>query len=362
MSHADLCALIQLWHTPGIGSYRLRNLLARFTSAPAVYKASLRELAQVEGIDQVLAGHIKSNTDMSFAEQQLAALQRHQARLLTYWDEEYPTLLKNCSDPPALLFVKGSIGVLQQAQVALVGTRHPSSYGRLMAEKFSRELVGEGLVVTSGLARGIDTYAHRAALSAGGWTIAVMASGVDIIYPDENRSLAHDICERGALVSEYPMTCKPEASYFPRRNRIIAGLSLGTLVIEAGQGSGALITADNAVQNNREVFAVPGNINNPKSHGCNLLIQQGAKSILTTQDILVELAGFAPRPKIEKPSLLLSDKEENMLAVLNDQPMYIDVVAQQAGVSTQEALAVLLTLELRGLVLQLAGKQFVLVP
>jgi DNA processing protein len=362
MSTQELSALIQLWHTPGIGSFRLRNLLSRFHSALAVLKAPVRELAQVDGIDQVLAGHIKNNTDDQFAEQQLAALQQQQVRLLTYWDEDYPALLKNCAEPPVLLFVKGSVEVLHKAQLALVGTRHPSSYGRLMAEKFSRELVSEGIVVTSGLARGIDTYAHRAALSAGGLTIAVMASGVDVIYPYENAALAKDICAQGALISEYPMSCKPEASYFPRRNRIIAGLSLGTLVIEAGQGSGALITADNAVQNNREVFAVPGNINNPKSLGCNLLIQQGAKGILTTQDILEELSGFTPRPKTEKPTLLLTEMEEKIIAVLNDQPVHIDAVALQAEVSTQEALAALLALELRGLVLQLAGKQFVLVP
>lgn len=362
MSTQELCALIQLWHTPGIGSFRLRNLLARFPSALAALKAPVRELTQVDGIDQVLAGHIKDNTDERFAQDQLAALQRHQAQLVTYWDAEYPALLKNSADPPVLLFVKGSVAALHKSQVALVGTRHPSSYGRLMAEKFSRELASEGLGVTSGLARGIDTFAHKAALAAGGLTVAVMASGVDIIYPYENAGLAKDICAQGALISEYPMSCKPEASYFPRRNRIIAGLSLGTLVVEAGQGSGALITADNAVQNNREVFAVPGNVNNPKSVGCNLLIQQGAKCILTIEDILVELAGFTPRPKSEKPTLLLSDMEEKIMSVLNDQPLHIDALALQAGVSTQEALAALLALELRGLVLQLAGKQFVIVP
>lgn len=362
MSTQELCALIQLWHTPGIGSFRLRNLLARFPSAVAVLKAPLRELTQVDGIDQVLAGHIKNNNDDRFAQDQLAALQRQEAQLLTYWDADYPELLKNSADPPVLLFVKGSIAALQRTQVALVGTRHPSSYGRLMAEKFSRELASEGLVVTSGLARGIDTFAHKAALAAGGVTIAVMASGVDIIYPYENAALAKEICAQGALISEYPMSCKPEASYFPRRNRIIAGLSLGTLVIEAGQGSGALITADNAVQNNREVFAVPGNINNPKSLGCNLLIQQGAKCVLTIEDILIELAGFTPRPKTDKPTLLLSETEEKIIAVLNDQPLHIDAVALQAGATTQEALAALLSLELRGLVLQLAGKHFVLVP
>jgi DNA processing protein len=362
MSSTELQALLQLWHTPGIGSWRLRKLLARFQTATNVLRASLRELAQVDGIDQILAGHIKSNTDTAFVEQQLQRLETHHTQLLTFWDVEYPALLKTVNDPPIFLFVKGTPAALSLKQLAIVGTRNPSLYGRLMAEKFSRELVVKGFCIISGLARGVDTFAHRAALAAGGGTIGVLASGVDIIYPDENAGLAQEMLERGALISEYPMGTKPEASYFPRRNRIIAGLSIGTLVIEAGHTSGALITADNALEYNREVFAVPGNINNTKSIGCNQLIQQGAKLVSNVQDILDELPGFSEgRPQQTLP-LLLSDEEERLMTFLSEEPMYIDAIATSSGFSAAQVLSILLQLELRSLVFQLPGKQFVRVP
>ena len=362
MSHTELLSLLQLWHTPGIGSGRLRKLLARFASAQNVLSASVRELTQVDGIDQVLAGNIKNNHDRDFGEQQLQLLAKHHAQLLTFWDADYPALLKTINDPPVFLFVFGSISILAMQQIAIVGTRNPSAYGRLMAEKFGRELAGHGFGVVSGLARGVDTWAHRAALQVGGVTVAVLASGIDIIYPEENAALAREISERGAVVSEYPLATKPETSFFPRRNRIIAGLSLGTLVIEAGNTSGALITADNALESNREVFSVPGNINNPKSLGCNRLIQQGAKLVTILQDILDELPGTGGKEPHKSMTLLLSEEEERLLAFLSTEPMHIDDLAGQSGFSASRALSVLLELELRGLVLQLAGKQFLRVP
>lgn len=359
MSPAELQALLQLWHVPGIGSWRMRKLLARFHTAGQVLKASVRELSQVDGIDQVLAGHIKQSAAEGFAHDQLQRVQAHHTRLLTFWDAEYPEWLKTISDPPVILFVQGSLPCLAQKQLAVVGTRNPSVYGRLMAEQFSRDLTVAGLCVVSGLARGVDTCAHRAALATGGSTIAVLASGVDVIYPEENLGLAQEIAERGALVSEYPMATKPEASYFPRRNRIIAGLSLATLVIEAGQGSGALITADYALESNREVLALPGNINNAKSLGCNRLIQQGAKLVTCVEDILEELPGCGAASAAKTVSLLLSQEEERLLALLTTEPQHIDALASNAALPTAKVLSVLLQLELRGLVLQLAGKQFV---
>ncbi len=359
MSQTELLALLQLWHTPGIGSGRLRKLLSRFQTAENVLRVSVRELTQVDGIDQVLAGNIKHNRETDFGEQQLSLVAKHQSHLIHYWDADYPALLKTISDPPVFLFVHGAKACLALQQIAVVGTRNPSSYGRLMAEKFARELAAHGFGVVSGLARGVDTWAHRAALQVGGITVAVLASGVDIIYPEENAPLAQEIAERGALVSEYPMATKPEASYFPRRNRIIAGLSLGTVVVEAGAASGALITADNALESNREVFSIPGNINNPKSFGCNHLIQQGAKLVTNLQDILEELPGYSG-PHAEKPlSLLLTEEEEQLYAFLSAEPIHIDDLATRSGFSAGRTLAVLLELELRGLVLQLAGKQFV---
>ncbi len=357
----DLHDLLRLSSVAGIGSQRIRNLIARFKSPAAVLHASVRELVGVEGIDKALARNIKTGANAGFADQQLKLLHKYNANIVTFWDELYPPLLKKTADPPALLYVRGQLLPGEHRMLAMVGTRSPSSYGKLMAERFARELQRRDITIVSGLARGIDTISHRATLAAGGRTIAVLGTGVDVVYPSENKELAKKICDNGALVSEFPMGAGPDAPHFPRRNRIIAGMCLGTLVVEAGLNSGALITTDFALEQGREVFAIPGNINNPKCYGCNRLIQQGAKLVQTIDDILeelqIDLTQYGQEAK--KPNVPLSKIEEKIIQFLSHEPVHIDALAQKADMSTAQVLGVLLTLELKNLVRQVAGKNFV---
>lgn len=354
--------LVSLWNTPGIGPQRLRSLLERFRSARAVYAANIRQLCEVEGIDQATAAKIKTHADIAEGEKQLKLAHDHGVTVLTYWDEEYPAHLRPLYDPPIILFIHGELTTLADKAVAVVGTRAPSEYGQIVTQKLTREVVQRGLVIVSGLARGIDTIAHHEAIAQGGKTIAVLGSGLDQIYPSENRRLSRMVAEHGALMTEYALGTMPDAPHFPRRNRIIAGLSVATLVVEAGENSGALITADNALEYNREVMAVPGNITNPKSWGSNRLIQQGAKLVQQVEDILVEIgmAGEQPRVRqLELPGVALSPDEEQLLKVLSEEPQHIDTIAKSIGKPVFVVLSQLLQLELKNMVTQLAGKKFV---
>jgi len=354
--------LLRLCTIPGIGSKKVRTLIARFKTPEGVFKASYRALLHLDGISKLLATNIKKFKNDKFINSQLELLNKHKARILSYWDNEYPVLLKKIEDPPIILFVKGKTEQNEKKCIAIVGTRNPSTYGKLVTERFSRELVLKNFIIVSGLARGIDTIAHKTALSIGGETIAVLGSGVDVIYPNENFKLSETITSRGAVFSEFPMGTKPEAVYFPRRNRIISGICLATLVVEAGKKSGALITADRALDQGREVFAVPGNINNPKSAGCNVLIQQGAKLVHSIDDILEEFSFTAEKTKnIEKllPQIPLSKHEEKIFNLLSNEPKHIDQISEQSDMPTSQALSVLLSLELKNFVKQIAGKNFV---
>jgi DNA processing protein len=358
----NILALLQLMSVPHIGSQRIRNLISRFKSPGTALAASPRELVQINGIDKTIARLIKTGSDKKFADTQIELLHKANARMITFWDKEYPQALKNIYDPPAALFVRGSLVNDDERSVAVVGTRSPGAYGKLITEKLSRELAQNNITVISGLARGVDTIAHRASLSGGGRTIAVLGSGVDVIYPDENSSLAESIMEKGALLSEFPMGSKPDAPHFPRRNRLISGIGKGVIVVEAGLKSGALITAHFAADQGREVFAVPGNINNPKSHGCNSLIQQGAKLICSIQDVLDELQfSFSGdnSAKNRLPDVSLSEAEKKLLDILTTEPLHIDRIAKAVGWPTYNALAVLLSLELKNLIRQIPGKNFV---
>ncbi len=336
--------------------------MERFGSGRAIYGASVRQLCEVEGVDQATAAKIKSHADLTWAEHQLKQAQRTGVMVLTFWDERYPEMLRSLYDSPMVLFVQGEVEVLAAKSIAVVGTRAPSEYGQILAQKLTRDLVQRGLVIVSGLARGIDTLAHHEAIASGGKTIAVLGSGVDQIYPSENRRLAAAVGANGALVSEYPLGTQPDAPHFPRRNRIIAGLAVATLVVEAGENSGALITADNALEYNREVLAVPGNVTNPKSWGCNHLIQQGAKLVQEVEDILVEI-GMADMPPQERqlnlPGVGLTAEAEALLKVLTAEPQHIDAIAHQLGKPVFVVLAQLLELELQNMVTQLPGKIFV---
>ncbi|HHM01905.1 MAG TPA: DNA-protecting protein DprA [Caldithrix abyssi] len=360
MSASSLEALLALFSVPGIGPARMRALIGSLGSAEAVLDSSPRQLMHTAGIDKKPAHQIKNGVNETFVKNQLAHLRQTPARIITYWDKEYPRSLKAIYDPPALLFVEGDASLMDQPAVAVVGTRVPSAYGKHVTDSLTRELCRQGLVIASGFARGVDTIAHKAALSAGGHTLAVLGNGLDVIYPSENRVLLEPFARKGLRISEYPFGTKPDSGNFPKRNRIISGLSLGVLVVEAGEKSGALLTAMYALDQNREVFAVPGPISSPKSAGTNNLIKQGAKLVQNVDDILSELGGVAfEDKKEEKPEPALEEPALSIYRFLGNEPRHIDQIALECRLSPSEALNQLLMLELNGHIRQLAGKMFV---
>ncbi len=350
---------------PGIGASKLRALVNHFGDPDSVFSATEHELGEVDVIDRRAAKAIASSK--SFEEEidvQLTRLEKVQARIVTFWDKEYPDNLKKIYDPPVMLFVRGTLSDKDKYSIAIVGTRAPSDYGRHIAEKIARELAEKGICIVSGLARGIDTACHTAAVRAGGRTIAVLGSGVDVIYPSENRKLSERIIEDGAVVSEYYMGSKPDAVNFPRRNRIISGISLGTVLIETDVNGGAMITAGTALDQNREVFAVPGSIIEAKGRGTNKLIKEGrAKLIEDVSDILDELR-YKLKPVLKEASkppqkIQLAIFEQRVFDALTDDPIHIDVLGEKCSASTSDLLVQLLSLELKGVVKQLPGKYFV---
>ncbi|RPI00803.1 MAG: DNA-protecting protein DprA, partial [Ignavibacteriae bacterium] len=284
--------LLRLSAIPRIGPQKIRALVAHFKSPEHVLSATAHELISVPGIDRKLASNILHHSGgEKFADDQLKLLNKIGGRIVTLWDKEYPDLLRKIYDPPAYLFILGSFMEADARSLAFVGTRHPTPYGHSVAESLTREIAKHSITIVSGLARGIDTIVHTAALKCGTRTIAVIGSGLDVPYPPENNKLMDHIAEGGAVVSEFPMGTTPDASNFPRRNRIISGLTLGTIVIESAEDGGALITASTALDQDREVFAVPGNITEKRSGGTNKLIREGrAKLITNAQDIFDELA------------------------------------------------------------------------
>lgn len=360
----DLAHLLALLMVPGVGPTRFRLLIERFGSAQGALNASMKDLTTIPRMDENTASAIRTYRDDGEIKKQLTAIERYGVCVVSLWDEAYPALLKEIEDPPPLLFVLGEVEAWDLPLLAIVGTRAATSYGRRVAERIAGELVERGIGVVSGMARGIDAVAHRAALTRGGRTVAVLGCGVDVVYPPEHRTLWEDIAQSGTVVSEFLMGTEPDAPHFPRRNRIISGMSLGTLVVEAGEKSGALLTAAYALDQNREVFAVPGSIVSPKSQGTNALIQRGAKLVSSVEDILEELRGpFRPMiPPMEAPRPIpqgLPPEEEALLNVLSSEPRHIDSLSEEVGRPPSEVLTVLLSLELSGLVRQLPGKMFV---
>ena len=359
----DIYSLLSLVSVPGLGPHRIRSLVGHFGSSQAVLDAEIKELSHVENIDEKIAHNIKSKVDHAFANHQLSLIEKHKIKLITYWDKEYPDILKKIYDPPVLLYVKGSLWEDDENGIGVVGTRTASQYGRWVAERFGEDLARMGVTVVSGMARGIDTCAHRGAIKGGGKTVAVMGCGIDIIYPPENQKLYEQIAENGAVISEFSMGTDPVGAYFPRRNRIISGLSLGTVVVEAGKKSGALITAYLALDQGREVFAVPGSIRSFRSKGAHKLIKEGAKLVESVEDIIAEIpelkANKGEKGRRDDFVKLLSDKEKILLDVLSEEPLHIDKIALDAKMGTSEALALLLSLELKNFVKQLSGMMFV---
>lgn len=361
----DVYDLLRLSSVPKIGPHKIRALLAQFHTPAAVLAASPRELIKVPGIDKKLASNIAHHEGAdTYADFQLKKVNKAGGRLLTMWDGEFPDLLKKIYDPPVLLYVTGKLVDTDRYALAVVGTRLPSRYGEQMAELISVECAKIGITVVSGLARGIDTVAHTATLHSGSRTLAVIGSGLDVPYPPENRKLLEAIADSGAVVTEFPMGTKPEASNFPRRNRIISGLSLGTVVVESAEDGGAMITASTALDQNREVFAVPGNLTEKRSRGPNKLIQEGrAKLVLSMDDILDELRPqlhpLLGRKEPPPPVVEVSLFERKILDALDASPLHVDAIAETAGLSASDTLVTLLSLEFKRLVRQLPGKMFV---
>jgi len=360
MSRNELHDLLRLSSVPGIGPRRMRLLVERFGSAHAAHGADSGLLLQVEGIDEKTAEALRNSADTGYADEQMRAAEKEGAGIIHLWERGFPELLKRIHDPPVLLFVKGDADCLSLPGFAVVGTRSPTLYGKTVTHMLCGQMAARGLAVFSGMARGIDTLAHEAAMAAGGPTVAVLGSGLDVPYPPENRKLSERIAGHGAVITEFPMHTEPLGPHFPRRNRIISGLSLGTLVVEAGLKSGALITADMALEQGREIFAIPGSIQSEKSRGTHRLIREGAKLVENIGDMLEEFPDLKGREvRDEQAATCLPEPEAAIWRSLSEEPLHIDRIAADAGVSTSEALSALLSLELKDCVRQLSGMMFV---
>lgn len=354
----------------GVGNVSFRMLLERFDSPQAVFAASVARLTDA-GLQPAVARAIVSFDQWGAVDAELEQIVRAGVRLVTQADSEYPKNLTHIHDPPPFVYIRGSLEPQDQVAVAIVGARSASPYGRDVTRQLARDLAHRRVTVVSGLARGIDAEAHRAALEAGGRTIGVLGSGLDVLYPSEHRRLAQDMTQHGAVISEFALGSQPEAGNFPYRNRVISGLSLGTVVIEAAEKSGSLITARCALEQNREVFAVPGHITASRSRGPHDLIKQGAKLVESVEDILVEIAPTVPvraeaqdgtgavsgQPGLSAIAALEPD-EELLVKLFDGEPLHVNVLIARSGLGPARVLEVLLGLELKGMVSQLPGTHF----
>lgn len=344
---------------PGIGPARFRKLVEALGSPANAWSARPARLAET-GLDRRAIESLLSARARIDLNREMEKLNGLRVRLLTLEDADYPQRLRTIADPPPVLYLRGELRPEDDLSVAIVGTRKPTVYGRQATEQFARGLAENGVAVVSGLARGIDTYAHRGALDAGGRTLAVLGSGLDIIYPSENRRLAGEIAERGAVISEFPLGTQPDGINFPRRNRIISGLSTACLVVEAGETSGALITAEFALEQGRDVFAVPGNIFSPASRGPNRLISDGAKPACEMRDILEELKlEMAVEQRQARGAIPETDSEIAVLRCLGHEPLHIDEIRRAVCLPMSVVSSTLTLLELKGLARQAGGMNYI---
>jgi len=359
----DIFYWLALHLTPGVGSILIKRLLDRFKTPEAVFRAPLKELLRIEGLGERVAGEIQKGPSEKVVKRELSRLEKTGGKFVTLKDDDYPKRLKDIYDPPALLYLRGELRRKDELAVAVVGSRKTSAYGREVTERIGRDLARHGVTVVSGMARGIDSVAHQGALQGGGRTIAVLGCGVDVIYPSENRNLFHQIIEQGAVLSEFPMGSPPEAGHFPRRNRIISGLSIGVVIVQASAESGSLITAGYALEQGREIFAVPGNIGAEGSRGTNRLIKEGAKLVESSEDILEEVLPQWRREgemaqKGEDPVLTLTEAEKCLYGLLEETPLHIDALIRESQLDPGSVSSLLLNLELKGLISQWPGKCF----
>ena len=344
----------------GIGRARCTRMAECFGDLEAAWRASSSQLASA-GLDEKSVQAIVAARPGISPEAEMESLQRHGVRPLLRGDPVYPFRLKEIYDPPAVLYVKGTLGPEDDWCITLVGTRRVTAYGREVTHRLSTDLARNRITIVSGLALGVDGIAHQAALDAGGRTIAVVACGLDMVYPPSHATLAAHIAEHGAVISDYPLGVRPRPEYFPRRNRILAGISMGTVVVEAPEKSGALITARYALEENREVFAVPGSILSPASRGANRLVQDGAKAVLDYRDIMQELNLRQPMPQqVQFPGLVAANPTEaGILGTLSQEPAHIDEIRRSTGLPVAEVSGALAVMELRGLMRQTSAMTYV---
>ncbi len=350
----------------GLGNRMFKDLIHAFGSVDAVFKARVSELAKIKGMGETMARRISNKQFNTDPEKEMKKAEKYNINLITYQDAAYPPLLKEIHSPPMLLYVKGQDIPLNRTLVAMVGSRNATHYGIRVSEEIGFGLARRGIGVVSGMAKGIDSAAHWGCLKGKGFTVAVIGTGIDRVYPNCNRALSEQISEKGVVVSEFPMGSPPEPKNFPIRNRIISGLSRGVIVVEATTNSGSLITASMALEQGREVFAVPGSIHSFKSTGTHMLIKQGARLVENADDILEEL-GLADRP-VQKDYFFpgmdavmpeLGVTEKKVYETLNDYPIHIDDLVRRLEMDAGEVSGILMGLELKGLARQLVGKQFV---
>lgn len=358
--------LIQISMVKGLGSVTYKSLIERFGTSKSILSASNSSLQQVNGVGPKLSENIINASKNNNAEKELELAEKNNIKIIPYYSDDYPRSLKEIYDPPVLLYVKGDIVEADVLGIAVVGSRGSTYYGRLQAERLSGSLSQIGFTIVSGLARGVDSAAHKAALKAKGRTIAVLGSGLGNIYPRENKALAEKIIENGAIISELPILTPPDNRNFPPRNRIISGLSLGVLVVEAALKSGSLITAKWALEHGKEVFAVPGPIDSAYSKGTHKLIKEGAKLVECTDDIIEELGPLAEsletRNGVEVQdlrSLRLNGQEAKVFTVLSNFPMGIDEIITATKLPASVVASTLMILEIKKAVKQLSGKRFV---
>lgn len=364
--------LLTLNAIPELGSIRIKRLLDYFGSAQKIFSASTYELQRVQGMRPNIAQNIKFKKNKFDIKKELEKAKKNGIKIIALGDKEYPENLKSIYDPPIILYVKGNFEEKDNLAIAIVGSRRASIYGLTCAEKFAAELADLNITVVSGMARGVDSASHRGALKAKSRTIAVLGSGLLNIYPPENKKLFEEISEFGTVISEFPLDTKPFAGNFPKRNRIISGLSLGVIVVEASRNSGALITADLALEQGREVFAVPGKLDSVNSFGVNALIKQGAKLITSVDDVISELGprfnhllnasqkSEKPSEKtLTKPNFNLNEEEAALFELLQKDSKQIDELVQESHLPVANVLSTLMSLELKHAIKQLPGKIFV---
>jgi len=362
VSGQDCAPWLALGRIRGVGGVSFKKITARFADPAAVFRASAAELAEIEGLHRELIHSIANFNDWAEIDKEIQRARAAGIKMIPFSDAAYPASLRAIADPPPLLYVKGELRDNDSRAIAIVGSRSASDYGRRIARDLARGLASFGFTVVSGMARGIDGMAHESALQAGGRTLAVLGSGVDRAYPPEHEMLYRRISENGAVISELPMGARPIAFNFPARNRLISGLSLGVVVVEATEKSGSLITASLAAEQGREVFAVPGEAGASRSRGSHRLIRQGAKLVETVEDIIEEIAPQLSRRGDAAPASARSLPENSgpaarqIFALLKETSLQVDQVIEQSGLPAPQVLQVLLDLELQGFVCQTPGK------